>query len=289
MLVLVGLIGSGKSTFAEALERHFPQFRRCSQDDLGDRRSVEALARTSLRDGLSVCIDRTNFDERSVHTDPVQLDWQAHWIDIAHERPGTQVWVVVFDTPYEVCAARVAARTNHPTITNPEQGLQVLQRFRSQYREPLPHEGYKRILRVTPSDFPDIVVGADVVRDIMRRLQESPEVTSTMPPAIFNQGSDNDADQHRGYRGQRGASSQRGWQPRGGYGLRGGPVRGGYGGAGPELSQSTLPWGRGGGGGGSQWQPYPTRRAYNSDIRGRLQSQSDNDRTQESWRRAGPS
>lgn len=41
-----------------------PRFRRCNQDELGDRRSVEALARRSLREGLSVCIDRTNFDER---------------------------------------------------------------------------------------------------------------------------------------------------------------------------------------------------------------------------------
>ena len=53
-----------QSTFAQALERHIPQFRRCNQDELGDRRSVEALTRQSLREGRSVVVDRTNFDER---------------------------------------------------------------------------------------------------------------------------------------------------------------------------------------------------------------------------------
>lgn len=51
-----------KSTFAQALETFFPEFRRCNQDDLGNRRKVEAFATKALRQGLSVCIDRTNFD-----------------------------------------------------------------------------------------------------------------------------------------------------------------------------------------------------------------------------------
>jgi hypothetical protein len=89
VLILVGLIGSGKvgifnswthrpvssneilivrqSTFAQALEKHLPgQFRRCNQDDLGNRIRVENLARRTLREGLSACIDRTNFNARLV-------------------------------------------------------------------------------------------------------------------------------------------------------------------------------------------------------------------------------
>ncbi|PPQ79700.1 hypothetical protein CVT25_003274 [Psilocybe cyanescens] len=62
VLILCGLIASGKSTFAEALQEHYPEFRRCNQDDLGDRRAVEQLARQTLNQGFSVCIDRTNFN-----------------------------------------------------------------------------------------------------------------------------------------------------------------------------------------------------------------------------------
>ncbi|KAI8971271.1 AAA domain-containing protein [Trametes punicea] len=166
VLILVGLIGSGKSTFAQALERYYPKFCRCSQDDLGDRRSVEGLARRSLREGLSVVIDRTNFDESQ----------RATWINIAREFPPAQPWVIVFDIPYEICAARIAERTGHPTITSPELGLQVLQRFRSQYRSPSPNEGYTRILHLGPSDCPDKGYSEADVREIMLRLRDSPAV-----------------------------------------------------------------------------------------------------------------
>jgi hypothetical protein len=53
-----------QSTFAQALQEHYPYFQRANQDELGDRRAVENMARRSLREGLSVCIDRTNIDER---------------------------------------------------------------------------------------------------------------------------------------------------------------------------------------------------------------------------------
>ncbi|OBZ78277.1 hypothetical protein A0H81_02671 [Grifola frondosa] len=176
VLLLVGLIGSGKSTFAEALEQHFPQFRRCNQDDLGgDRRKVEALARQSLRQGLSVCIDRTNFD-------PSQ---RATWINIAHEFPNTSTWVIVFDTPYEVCAARISERTGHPTITDAAQGLSVLARFRSQFRPPTAYEGYSRILNLRPSDHPSPEYTSTDISDILQRLRDSPSVTI---PASSNTG-----------------------------------------------------------------------------------------------------
>lgn len=51
-----------QSTFATALQEHVAHFKRCNQDDLGNRRAVENLARKSLREGFSVCIDRTNFN-----------------------------------------------------------------------------------------------------------------------------------------------------------------------------------------------------------------------------------
>jgi len=62
VIILTGLIGSGKSTFALALQKHYPNFVRCNQDDLGDRRAVESKVRQALSQGKSVCVDRTNFD-----------------------------------------------------------------------------------------------------------------------------------------------------------------------------------------------------------------------------------
>jgi DNA-directed RNA polymerase specialized sigma24 family protein len=51
-----------QSTFAQALETHVPNFVRCNQDDLGNRRAVEDAAQRALARGLHAVIDRTNVD-----------------------------------------------------------------------------------------------------------------------------------------------------------------------------------------------------------------------------------
>ncbi|KAJ7623457.1 P-loop containing nucleoside triphosphate hydrolase protein [Roridomyces roridus] len=168
VLILVGLVGSGKSTFAQALEIHFPEFRRCNQDDLGDRRQVERLSRECLGSGYSVCIDRTNFD-------PSQ---RSHWIRIAREFPGTAIWLIVFDTPKDVCADRLRKRTGHPTIKNPEDALSILDRFSSLYRAPSPEEGYDRILYLSPAEQELSYTQASLAA-ILQRVRDA----SPVPPA----------------------------------------------------------------------------------------------------------
>ncbi|KAJ7035661.1 P-loop containing nucleoside triphosphate hydrolase protein [Mycena alexandri] len=163
VLILVGLIGSGKSTFAQALEDHYPEFRRCNQDDLGDRRAVEHLARQSLREGSSVCIDRTNFDASQ----------RAHWIRIAREFPGTLVWILVFDTSKEVCASRLRMRTQHPTIKNPEDALSILDRFSSQYRAPSDSEGMDRLYYLQALE-QELVYSHSSLGAILCRVRDAP-------------------------------------------------------------------------------------------------------------------
>ncbi|KAJ8585991.1 hypothetical protein M405DRAFT_744341 [Rhizopogon salebrosus TDB-379] len=163
MLILVGLVASGKSTFAQALERHFPQFQRCNQDELGTRQNVENLARRVLRQGLSPCIDRTNFDASQ----------RFHWINIARDFPGTSISVIVFNTPYQVCSSRLLQRTSHPTIKDPQQGQSILARFASDFRFPRPDEGYDHIIYLTPSDHPQPEYTHEDIGLILRRLQMS--------------------------------------------------------------------------------------------------------------------
>ncbi|KAI1789450.1 AAA domain-containing protein [Ganoderma leucocontextum] len=288
VLILVGLVASGKSTFAQALERYFPQFRRCNQDELGDRRSVEALARQSLREGLSVVIDRTNFDESQ----------RATWIRIAGEVPRTFVWVIVFDTPYEVCAVRLRNRTDHPTITTPELGLEVLERFQSLFRPPLPHEGYSRILYLKPADLPQAPeLSAQEVQGILRRLKATPEVVQTHPPMHDSAygGYGWRGGYSRGYRG--GRDYRGGYQPHRGFPPRGAPAyradgapRGGYR-DGPYRDEGALHWNTRratdsfnvpeGGGSSSGWDGHPPATRGCRSGRG----VSDYDRTERDWRR----
>jgi len=160
------LMITSQSTFAEQLQLHFPKFHRCNQDDLGDRRRVEQLARDMLSRGKSVCIDRTNFNESQ----------RSHWIEIAREYPGTLTWVIVFDTPYEVCVARLQSRSSHPTIKSPEQGLSVLSRFAADFQYPAAHEGHERIISLTPGDHTSLLYSRSQIAAILERVHNSPPV-----------------------------------------------------------------------------------------------------------------
>ncbi|KAI0296001.1 hypothetical protein BC826DRAFT_908766 [Russula brevipes] len=155
-----------QSTFAEALQTFAPQIRRCNQDELGSRRAVEDVSRTCLRQGLSVCIDRTNVDSAQ----------RSHWIRIAREFPDTAVWVIFFDTPYDVCAARLRSRQNHPTITNADHGMQILSRFASTFEPPLPGEGYDKLIALTLEDQPSAGYSRPDILAILKRLRDSPSV-----------------------------------------------------------------------------------------------------------------
>ncbi|CAE6452799.1 unnamed protein product [Rhizoctonia solani] len=136
LIILCGLVGSGKSTFATALQREFPEFRRCNQDELGRREDVEREVYTALAQGLSVCVDRTNFDPSQRRT----------WIDIARQYPEVEIWGVMMDTPYETCHARLIERKDHPTLRTPEKAVEVLSRFSSQFTPINANEGFNRRL-----------------------------------------------------------------------------------------------------------------------------------------------
>lgn len=110
LVVLVGMPGSGKSTFAEELISQHPEcWRRISQDVLGSRQRCIQRAKAALREGHHVLIDRCNFDESQ----------RRHWLGLAavDERGETfaapaRVAVFLNVSTDEACR-RVLARTSH--------------------------------------------------------------------------------------------------------------------------------------------------------------------------------
>lgn len=123
LVVMVGLPGSGKSTFAKCLEVSHPRWwTRISQDELGSRRVCEDLvgraASASSSKGAhkgkgggggrggkkSIILDRCNVEARD----------RATWLQIAMSPPDAVA--VFFNTPPAECVARVAARRDHETI-----------------------------------------------------------------------------------------------------------------------------------------------------------------------------
>ncbi|VDC06508.1 unnamed protein product [Peniophora sp. CBMAI 1063] len=162
LLMLVGLVGAGKSTFADALEREFPLFRRCCQDEMGDRRAVENAARRTLQEGHSVCIDRTNLDRTQ----------RSHWLNIAHEQ-NVPVRIIFFDTPYNVCAERLQHRRNHPTLHDAQTAISVLRRFSSSFEPPHPSERHQSLLRLTPADHASVDYSRDDIIQVLRRARDA--------------------------------------------------------------------------------------------------------------------
>ncbi|KAF9200534.1 hypothetical protein BGZ49_009213 [Haplosporangium sp. Z 27] len=165
VLILVGPPGSGKSTFAKALTKFFPNFVRVNQDDLGDRAACEDFAISALNNKQSVVIDRCNFDQ----------DQRKVWIGIANRFNVSEINAIIMDTEFYHCKMRILARTNHPTQVEGSNGVDVLFKFLDMMTLPTYFEGFSKIMRIEPQPEPEY--SEEAVKDILQRLEtvEKPE------------------------------------------------------------------------------------------------------------------
>jgi predicted kinase len=96
-------VGSGKSTFAQAVVQNSPSsWCRINQDSLKSRKRCESVAKQSLAARSNVIIDRTNCDAAQ----------RAHWVKIAAQF-RSPCFALCFKYPVDVCASRGAARVHH--------------------------------------------------------------------------------------------------------------------------------------------------------------------------------
>ncbi len=151
MVLLVGLIGSGKSTFAQTLVASMPdKFCRINQDELKSRPKCERKLKQVLSESPRLCpiIDRCNFDAKQRSTwyrlaeEAMPPSKETSSEDITKQLESTRlssgipVDVVVLDLPYEECLRRCGARRGHETIKSPQQASGVLQQLQKQWSPP---------------------------------------------------------------------------------------------------------------------------------------------------------
>ena len=67
---------------------------------------------------------------------------------------------------------------SHPTIKTPEQGLSVLARLASDFRTPLPQEGFDRMISIEHGTYPEPVYSQSHIAEILQRLRDSPQLGS---------------------------------------------------------------------------------------------------------------
>ncbi|CAJ1894937.1 unnamed protein product [Cylindrotheca closterium] len=106
MILLIGLPGSGKSTFSNLLVEAMPyKFARINQDQLGTRQKCIKAANEALDDNKCIILDRCNFDSAQRST----------WFDLAKKRK-IPVYGLALQVPKLLCIQRCQGRGNHETV-----------------------------------------------------------------------------------------------------------------------------------------------------------------------------
>jgi len=140
LILLVGPIGSGKTTFAETLANETSI--RISQDEMGRKAYLEHF-KAAIRDGIPrIIIDRMSFNNEQ----------RDRFIKPARDA-GYCVTVFEFKLSRDICFDRALNRKNHPTIGNNPKDINGVLNFYYNNYEPVDlniidnyneinHEGY---------------------------------------------------------------------------------------------------------------------------------------------------
>ena len=165
LVLLCGIAGSGKSTYARKFIGNLPaEYRKkwtvSNQDALGNRQKVLSHARTALLAKKSVIIDRCNFD----------VEQRAHWIGLAQLFNISTVLCLVMPDYQNtnLCAMRAEERGNSDGIHGEDinwKGVCIQQSRSFQY--PTLQEGYSGLFVCTTQQ--DLECFANTFKDIGER------------------------------------------------------------------------------------------------------------------------
>jgi len=135
LIIMVGMPGSGKSTFAAKYNNYMV----VNQDKMGDRLKCLEAFRKAAREGQNIIVDRCNINrlQRSI------------WIREAQRFGIKDINAVYLAVNPEVCVKRISERKNHPTIKENfslEKNQEIVYNFTKTFEIPQIEEGFNKIL-----------------------------------------------------------------------------------------------------------------------------------------------
>lgn len=133
----------------------------------------------------------------------------------AYHRP--QIYCLVLTASEATLRARLAARTDHPTLTSEEMAVSVLSQMRRQWVHPSYEEGFDRILTLREDEQPNLWDGERVQAVLERIARQQPQPVPRRT-AMPTRGYALNAQRRGGYmeRGQPRYNSE--WRPQAGQG-----------------------------------------------------------------------
>jgi len=135
LLVLVGVPGSGKSSFRRALAARDRSWRTVSSDEDGGKSAVLAAA-SALRSGDTLIVDRCN----------VTIDSRRELLRLASS--SKHPVAIHFSATAELCTQRAQARPEHPSLVPGGKVRAAIAQFSSQLVPPSLAEGFSAIVTV---------------------------------------------------------------------------------------------------------------------------------------------
>lgn len=138
LLVLIGLPGSGKSTYAKEWVKEDPENRvRYNNDDFRTMilktwenkpnqvviESKIALLKTWMRMGLDIVVDNTNLMSYEIESYKV----------LVRDFPEYEVVLKIIDTPLEICKERNQIRDSHMDNSFLDQAQKLLNEIKKEY------------------------------------------------------------------------------------------------------------------------------------------------------------
>jgi atypical dual specificity phosphatase len=134
-ICLVGIPGSGKSTFAKQLVASSSHFEVISQDEMGSKEACFTAMAKAVKEKRRVIIDRCNTAASS----------RKELISAAFG--PVDAMCIFFDYTTELCEQRANTRTDHPTIKQGKAGMPVKSMAKT-LESPKKSEGFECVVRV---------------------------------------------------------------------------------------------------------------------------------------------